>query len=57
MKLSEVLAYLDIDRATFYRWRAKGQAPRCIRQPSGQLRFRPADVEAWLAARGEEPLC
>lgn len=38
---------------TFYEWRAKGTAPRCIKLPNGQLRVRRAEYERWLQAREE----
>lgn len=39
---------LGIARSTFYDWRAKGRAPRCIKLPNGELRIRRADLETWL---------
>ena len=37
-----------ISRSTFYEWRAKGRAPRCIKLPNGQIRIRRAEFERWL---------
>ncbi|MFE0037441.1 helix-turn-helix transcriptional regulator [Streptomyces sp. NPDC059015] len=54
MKLAEVLQELDLSRAAFYRMRARGKAPRCIKLPNGQLRFRRQDFDAWLESH-EEP--
>ncbi|MDI5967159.1 helix-turn-helix transcriptional regulator [Streptantibioticus silvisoli] len=48
--LDDVLAELKMSRAAFYRLRAKGQAPRTVKLPSGQLRFRRADLDQWLTA-------
>ncbi len=48
LRLPEVLAELDMSRAAFYRMRARGQAPRSIKLPGGQLRFRRDDLDLWL---------
>lgn len=39
---------LDVARSTFYDWRAKGSAPRCIKLPNGEIRIRRQDLERWL---------
>ena len=39
---------LGISRSTFYEWRAKGRAPRCLKLPNGEIRIRRADFENWL---------
>jgi predicted DNA-binding transcriptional regulator AlpA len=49
----EVCADLGISRRTFYEWRAKGKAPRCITLPNGSLRVRRSEYHRWLAAREE----
>ena len=49
LTLADVCAELDIARSTFYDWRAKGAAPRCIKLPNGELRIRRADLDTWLA--------
>jgi predicted DNA-binding transcriptional regulator AlpA len=54
LTIAEVCADLDISRRTFYEWRTKGRAPRCIRLPNGDLRIRRSEYLRWLAAR-EEP--
>jgi len=51
--IAEVCADLGISRRTFYEWRAKGRAPRCITLPNGSLRVRRAEYHRWLAAREE----
>ncbi|MEU5437562.1 DNA-binding protein [Streptomyces sp. NPDC020719] len=33
--------------SAFYRMRARGQAPRLIKLPNGELRCRRADLDAW----------
>ncbi|HEX7662424.1 MAG TPA: helix-turn-helix domain-containing protein [Pseudonocardiaceae bacterium] len=39
---------LEIARSTFYDWRAKGKAPRCIKLPNGEIRIRRTEVDRWL---------
>jgi excisionase family DNA binding protein len=51
--ITEVCADLSISRRTFYEWRAKGKAPRCITLPNGKLRIRRSEYQRWLAAREE----
>lgn len=48
LTLAEVCAELRISRSTFYDWRAKGRAPRCIKLPNGDLRIRRSELERWL---------
>jgi excisionase family DNA binding protein len=50
LTLAEVCAELRISRSTFYDWRARGRAPRCIKLPTGELRIRRAELERWLAS-------
>ncbi|MFE5924107.1 helix-turn-helix transcriptional regulator [Streptomyces sp. NPDC056468] len=51
LTLVEICEDLKISRSTFYDWRAKGRAPRCIKLPNGDLRIRRSDYEHWLDAR------
>ncbi|MDJ0463638.1 helix-turn-helix domain-containing protein [Streptomyces sp. H27-C3] len=48
LKLPEVCEELQISRSTFYDWRAKNRAPRCIKLPNGDIRVRRTDLENWL---------
>jgi len=50
LTISEVCRELKISRSTFYDWRAKRRAPRCITLPNGSLRVRRADLDRWLSA-------
>ncbi len=50
LKLPEVLDEIGMSRSAFYRMRARGKAPRCIKLPNGQIRVRRSDLEAWLSA-------
>ncbi|MEV0229315.1 helix-turn-helix domain-containing protein [Nonomuraea sp. NPDC050786] len=51
LTVPEICTELQISRSTFYDWRQKGSAPRCIHLPNGSLRVRRADLESWLNAR------
>jgi excisionase family DNA binding protein len=53
LTIAELCAELKISRSTFYDWRAKGRAPRCLRLPNGDLRIRRADLDTWLDTRTE----
>lgn len=53
LTLTQLLAELGADdrplpESTFYEWRAKGRAPRAIKLPNGQLRFRRSEITRWL---------
>ncbi|WP_225101445.1 AlpA family transcriptional regulator [Streptomyces sp. CoH27] len=48
LTLAEVCEELAISRSTFYDWRAKHRAPRCIKLPNGDLRIRRSDLDHWL---------
>jgi excisionase family DNA binding protein len=51
LTLAEVCTELGISRSTFYDWRAKQKAPRCITLPNGSLRIRRTELDRWLDAR------
>ena len=53
LTLAQLCEELQIARSTFYDWRAKGRAPKCIKLPNGDLRVRRADLDRWLAAHEE----
>ena len=53
LTIAEVCADLGISRRTFYEWRAKGRAPKCITLPNGSLRIRRSEYQRWLTARQE----
>jgi predicted DNA-binding transcriptional regulator AlpA len=50
LKLSEVIAELRISKSTFYDWRAKGRAPRCLKLPNGDPRVRRSELTRFLDA-------
>ncbi|MFJ7073379.1 helix-turn-helix transcriptional regulator [Streptomyces sp. NPDC098781] len=51
LTLAEVCEELAVSRSTFYDWRAKRRAPRCIKLPNGDLRIRRTDLDHWLDDR------
>ena len=53
LTIAEICADLGISRRTFYEWRAKRKAPRCINLPNGSLRVRRAEYQRWLQDREE----
>lgn len=53
LTIPEVCADLGISRSTFYDWRAKGRAPRCIKLPNGDIRINRAEYERWLTTLEE----
>jgi len=50
LTVAELCAELGISRSTFYEWRAKKRAPRCIKLPNGDLRIRRSELDRWLDA-------
>ena len=50
LTIPEVCEELHVSRSTFYDWRAKGKAPRCIKLPNGEIRVRRAELDRWLDA-------
>ncbi|MGW6613524.1 helix-turn-helix transcriptional regulator [Streptomyces erythrochromogenes] len=56
LTMVEALAELRMSRAAFYRLRARGNAPRCLKLPNGQIRIRRADLDAWYEGC-EVPAC
>jgi excisionase family DNA binding protein len=48
LTIAQLCNELGISRSTFYEWRAKGRAPRCIKLPNGEIRIRRAEFERWL---------
>ena len=48
LTIAEVCAELNVSRSTFYDWRAKGKAPRCLKLPNGEIRVRRSELDRWL---------
>lgn len=49
LTLPEVLDEIGMSRSAFYRMRARGKAPKCVRLPNGQIRVRRIDLDTWWA--------
>jgi predicted DNA-binding transcriptional regulator AlpA len=54
LTIAALCVELEVSRSTFYEWRAKGRAPRCIKLPNGEIRIRRVDLERWLTSCEEE---
>lgn len=54
LTIPELCEELQISRSTFYQWRQKGRAPKCVSLPNGSLRVRRTDLEAWLDSYSED---
>jgi predicted DNA-binding transcriptional regulator AlpA len=52
LTLDEALTEIRASRAAFYRWRARGVAPKHSKLPSGEIRISRADLDAWWAEQG-----
>jgi predicted DNA-binding transcriptional regulator AlpA len=48
LTVNEFCDEVGVARSTFYDWRAKGRAPKCLKLPNGELRIRRHDYDAWL---------
>ncbi|MGJ5805734.1 helix-turn-helix transcriptional regulator [Streptomyces europaeiscabiei] len=57
LTLVEALAEIRVSRAAFYRMRARGQAPKHLKLPNGQIRIRRADLDAWFNACEVQEAC
>lgn len=51
----ELAAYLAVPVQTVYGWRSKGVGPRGLRVGK-HVGYRKADIEQWLASRGDDVL-
>ena len=49
LSMKEVLEDLGVPRSTMNDWRARGQGPRFVKLPGGQLRLSRVEYEAWCA--------
>ena len=48
LTIAEVCRELRISRSTFYEWRAKARAPRCLKLPNGDLRIRRSELTRFM---------
>jgi predicted DNA-binding transcriptional regulator AlpA len=53
LTVSEFCKEMKISESTFYDWRTKRRAPKCIKLPNGGLRVRRSDADRWLEQRAE----
>lgn len=54
LTIADVCTDLGISRSTFYDWRAKGRAPRCLKLPNGDIRINRTEYERWLDSLTED---
>ncbi len=54
LKLPDVLDEIGMSRSAFYRMRARGKAPKCVRLPNGQIRVRRSDLDSWWATNCQD---
>ena len=47
--------YLDVSPQTMRNWRSAGSGPPAIKLNGGAIRYRLADLDAWIAAQREDP--
>ena len=48
LTITEACRELRISRSTFYDWRAKRRAPRCLKLPNGDLRIRRSELTRFM---------
>ncbi|GGT99406.1 helix-turn-helix transcriptional regulator [Streptomyces lateritius] len=48
LSIPQVLAEIDVPRATFYRWRQLRKGPKAIKLPNGTVRIRRSELERWI---------
>ena len=51
LKQSEVAEVLGVSPRSVEGWRLSGRGPRFVRLSSRAIRYRPEDVDAWIAER------
>lgn len=55
LSLRELAEYLSVSEESVYRWRRTGDGPPGIKLARGAIRYREADVAAWLDAQADRP--
>ncbi len=51
---SQVATYLQVPIATLHQWRYRGEGPKAAKV-GRHLRWRKADVDAWLEQQSQQP--
>lgn len=54
ISVATLSVWLDVPISTIYRWRYEGVGPPSYRV-GRHVKFSPAEIEEWLAARSESP--
>lgn len=54
MTIDELAAYLNVPKGTIYQWRHRRTAPPAIKISGNHVRWRPEDVECWLAEQASK---
>lgn len=53
MTIDDLAAYLQVPKATVYAWRSRRNGPPAMTVGGRALRYRRADVDAWLAQQAD----
>ena len=53
LTVAELADHLGVKPSTVYHWRVRGYGPTAVKI-SGRVRYRLADVDAWVAEHAEE---
>jgi len=51
LNVREAAARLGLSKSTLDKWRCAGKGPRYIKSTDRAVRYDPADLDAWIAAR------
>ena len=54
LDVGDVAALLKVSTPTVYRWHYKGHGPPALKIGQGSLRWRMADVQAWLDSKASQ---
>lgn len=51
LNVREAAARLGLSKSTLDKWRCAGKGPRYVKSTDKAVRYDPADLDAWIAAR------
>lgn len=51
LNVREAAARLGLSKSTLDKWRCAGKGPRYVKSTDRAVRYDPADLDAWIAAR------